>query len=193
MSHPPRLDPAVLVIPLLALMIALVCPGRVPIRASVSAPASSQPAVTAPVRSESAGDPTGWTWPLPDPVTVARAFQAPEHPFGPGHRGVDLSSPPGSPVAAARSGVVGFAGWVGDRWVVTVVHGSLRTTYEPVRPLVHEGDQVASGERIGLLEAGHSGCPTAACLHWGLLRGAEYLNPLAFFHRIRPRLLPLLG
>ncbi|KPM57218.1 peptidase M23 [Frankia sp. CcI49] len=193
MSHPPRLDPAVLVIPLLALMIALVCPGRVPIRASVSTPVPSQPAVTAPVRSEPAGDAAGWTWPLPGAVTVARAFQAPEHPFGPGHRGVDLSSPPGSPVAAARSGVVGFAGWVGDRWVVTVVHGSLRTTYEPVRPLVHEGDQVATGEQIGLLEAGHSGCPTAACLHWGLLRGAEYLNPLAFFHRIRPRLLPLLG
>ncbi|CUU55670.1 Peptidase family M23 [Parafrankia irregularis] len=193
MSHPPRLDPAVLIIPLLALMIALVCPGRVPIRASVSAPAPSQPAATAPGRSESAGDANGWTWPLPGPVTVARAFQAPEHPFGPGHRGVDLSSPPGSPVAAARSGVVGFAGWVGDRWVVTVVHGSLRTTYEPVRLLVHEGDQVARGEQIGLLEAGHSGCPTAACLHWGLLRGAEYLNPLTFFHRIRPRLLPLLG
>ncbi|WP_242424804.1 M23 family metallopeptidase, partial [Frankia sp. EI5c] len=151
-------------------MVAIAGPGRVPIRppfgagTPVSPPARVLPDQPPPARlvparlASTEGDGTGWRWPLPAPGTVARAFQAPEHPYGPGHRGVDLSSVPGGRVEAARDGVVGFAGWIGDRWVVTVVHGSLRTTYEPVRPLVREGEPIAGGQPIGLLESGHPGC-----------------------------------
>lgn len=145
----------------------------------------------APAPMPEPGDADGWRWPLPAPVTVVRGFLVPEHPYGPGHRGADLGAAPGTHIQAARAGVVGFAGWIGDRWVVTIVHGALRTTYEPARPLVHEGDAVAAGTAIGLLEPGHHDCPVPACLHWGVLRGSEYLDPLRFFRRITPRLLPL--
>ncbi|MCK9901068.1 peptidase M23 [Parafrankia colletiae] len=192
-----------LVIPALAMLITTIGPGRVPVRAlSEAGPrAPSAPPVPsappAPSTPPAPGPPglagnDDWRLPLLPPVSVARGFQAPEHPYGPGHRGVDLRSAAGGQVVAARSGVVGFAGWVGDRWVVTVVHDSLRTTYEPVRPLVREGDPVAAGAVIGLLDAGHPGCAEAACLHWGVLRAAEYLNPLGFFRRTPPRLLPFL-
>ncbi|KOV84376.1 hypothetical protein ADL03_17825, partial [Nocardia sp. NRRL S-836] len=36
---------------------------------------------------------TRYSWPLPPPHPVVRAFLAPTSPFGPGHRGVDLAAP----------------------------------------------------------------------------------------------------
>jgi murein DD-endopeptidase MepM/ murein hydrolase activator NlpD len=76
--------------------------------------------------------------------------------------------------------------------VVSIDHpGGLRTTYQPVTALVEAGDAVAAGDPIGLLDAGHEGCPVAACLHWGLRRGALYLDPLMLLGLGQVRLLPL--
>jgi murein DD-endopeptidase MepM/ murein hydrolase activator NlpD len=44
--------------------------------------------------------------------------------------------------------------------------------------MVPAGAQVFLGQPIGMVNAGHPGCPVAACLHWGVRRGAEYLSPL---------------
>lgn len=108
------------------------------------------------------------SWPLsPDPV-VAKYFDAPETPYGPGHRGVDLAAVPGQDVLAADAGVVVFAGLVAGRPVISVDHdGGLRTTYEPVAPKVAAGEQVFRGQVLGTVLAGHPGCAVAACLHWG--------------------------
>jgi murein DD-endopeptidase MepM/ murein hydrolase activator NlpD len=85
-----------------------------------------------------------------------------------------------------------FAGRIAGRGVVSVAHtGGLRTTYEPVDAVVHAGDPVTVGQSLGVLAAGHPGCPAAACLHWGLRRGALYLDPLALLGLGRVRLLPL--
>ena len=109
------------------------------------------------------------------------------HPFDPpadryaaGHRGVDLLSSDGTPVLAAADGVVTFAGSVAGTGVITISHGSVRTTYEPVTAAVRAGTRVEGGSVIGRLRAGHCRELTAplACLHWGLLRGAAYLDPL---------------
>ena len=138
-------------------------------------------------------DPTG-RWPVPGAEggprpTVARAFQPPAEPWGAGHRGVDLHTAPGAPVRAAAPGVVTFAGQVAGRGVVTLeLDGSgsppLRLTHEPVRPAVAAGQRVRAGEVLGELAAEPSHC--AACLHWGLLRGETYLDPLSL---LPPRLL----
>lgn len=135
-------------------------------------------------------------WPLPGPPAVVRAFQAPEFPFGPGHRGVDLATVAGAPVFAAGAGTVVFAGPVAGRGVVSVDHpGGLRTTYEPVSPTVTAGDRVARGEPLGTVQLGHPGCVVAACLHWGVLRGPEhdreYLDPLRLVVTAQVRLLPI--
>lgn len=120
------------------------------------------------------------SWPLPPTPSVTRYFEPPETPYGPGHRGVDLAAAPGTNVLAAAEGVVMFAGQVAGRGVLSIDHdGGLRTTYQPVAPTVTTGDQVFRGQVLGTLVAGHPGCPEPACLHFGVRRGEEYVDPLA--------------
>ena len=133
-----------------------------------------------------------FSWPLAPPHPVLRPFQAPSSPYGPGHRGVDLGGRPGEPVLAAADGTVVFAGYLVDRSLVSIDHqGGLRTTYEPIAPLVAAGQAVHRGEVIATLQPGHPECLAApACLHWGLRRGASYLDPLALVSAGHVRLLP---
>lgn len=140
--------------------------------------------------SSSSASPTRYSWPLAPPHPVLRPFQPPTGPYGPGHRGVDLGAAVGEPVLAAADGVVSFAGWVATRGVVSVAHaGGLRTTYEPIRPEVTTGQRVRRGEEVGRLMPGHEGC-ASSCLHWGVRRGDEYLDPLRLLSTQRVRLLP---
>lgn len=125
------------------------------------------------------------------PLAVTRTFAAPPTPYAAGHRGVDLAGAAGQKVFAAATGDVSYAGMLAGRGVVVVIHGSLRTTYEPVSASVHRGAHVIGGQLIGILMAGHAGCPVPACLHWGLLRGDVYLDPLATLTKQPMRLLPL--
>lgn len=130
-------------------------------------------------------------WPLAPPHPVLRPFEAPDSPYGPGHRGVDLGGSPGEAVLAAGAGVVVFAGQLAGRGVVSVDHANgLRTTYEPLAPTVTTGQRVGAGAVLGRLRPGHARCPVAACLHWGARRGDEYLDPLALVSSGRVRLLP---
>ncbi|MGV9698255.1 peptidoglycan DD-metalloendopeptidase family protein [Streptomyces sp. NPDC003470] len=140
-------------------------------------------------------------WPVGTRPAVLRGWEPPATPYGPGHRGVDLAAPAGTAVRAVAAGRVSFAGRVAGRGVVSLeLTGTgdppLRTTYEPVRASVREGDEVAAGGLLGRAEPAGSHC--SACLHWGVLRGDVYLNPLAL---LPPwllgagpsRLLPVLG
>jgi murein DD-endopeptidase MepM/ murein hydrolase activator NlpD len=135
---------------------------------------------------------TRYRWPVAGVPVVTRPFAAPPEPWLAGHRGVDLGGTPGAQVLAAGPGVVAFAGTVAGVGVVSVDHaGGLRTTYEPVAPLVPAGAQVVAGQPVGSLLPGHPGCPQAACLHWGLRRGADYLDPLLLLRLARMRLYPV--
>ncbi|MFF3803045.1 M23 family metallopeptidase [Streptomyces sp. NPDC002032] len=128
--------------------------------------------------------------PLPPPLSVARWWDPPPTPYAAGHRGVDLSAPVGARVRAVGPGRVHYAGQVAGRGVLSLtLPGGLRTTYEPVRPLVAEGEEVTAGQEVAVLTAG-SHCP-GPCLHWGLLTGEDaYLDPLTLLPRPTPRLLP---
>lgn len=121
---------------------------------------------------------------------VLRAFDPPDQPWLPGHRGVDLAAEPYSPVRSAGAGVVAFAAELAGRGVVSVDHaGGLRTTYEPVDATVSLGEPIALGAVLGLLEPLTSHC-SASCLHWGLRQRDAYLDPLSLVHRTPPVLLP---
>jgi murein DD-endopeptidase MepM/ murein hydrolase activator NlpD len=86
---------------------------------------------------------------------------------------------------------VRYAGGVAGRGVVTIAHANgLRTTYLPVRPSVRPGRSIAAGDVIGVVEDSGSHCRTP-CLHWGLLRGSLYLDPLLLFGAGQVRLLPV--
>ena len=188
----------------LPLALALVLGLLVPTTTAASPPTTSPTAPPLPVIAAGA-----FGWPLtgldgtgpPGGGTigaVARRFLPPPDPYGRGHRGVDLVAPWGAPVLAAGPGVVAQAGTLAGRGVVSVVHpGGLRTTYEPVTAAVVVGTPVARGTVLGTLDAGHPGCPAAACLHWGLrwrttpdVRREQYLDPLLLVGLGRTRLWP---
>jgi murein DD-endopeptidase MepM/ murein hydrolase activator NlpD len=139
------------------------------------------------------GDPVApAVWPLDPQPTVVRRFDPPETQWGPGHRGVDLLGHPGQPVRTALGGTVVFAGTLAGRGVVVVSHGATRTTYEPVDRTVSVGDVLRTGGVIGTLQTGLSHCFPQTCLHWGLLDGETYLDPLSLLGLGPVRLLPLL-
>ncbi|MGW5880139.1 M23 family metallopeptidase [Nocardiopsis terrae] len=130
-----------------------------------------------------------WRWPVDPPVQVLRRFDPPEQRWLPGHLGVDLAAEPGQPVHAAGPGRVHFAGRVAGVGVVSVSHGELRTTYLPVDAVVARGDPVTD-QPLGTLSAEPPHCPERPCLHWGLLHGDGYLDPLSLLGRGEIRLLP---
>ena len=171
---------------------------RAAARPSVGPPANqaTSPAGPAlpgrPARVAVTGPASVWRWPLLHTPRVLQGFRPPPQRWKAGHRGVDLSAVPGDTVVAAGPGVVTFAGPLAGRGVVTVTHGALRTTYEPVTATGHEGDDVAAGDPIGTLASGVSHCGGyPSCLHWGLLRGTVYLDPLSLLGLGRPILLPI--
>lgn len=133
-----------------------------------------------------------WDWPIAEPHTVMRKFQRPPATWRAGHRGVDIAARVGTPIHAAADGIVAFAGLVAAKGVISLDHGLVRTTYEPVVPLVRRGQQVTKGEVIATVAPGWSHCAPAGvpiCLHWGARRGRIYLDPLALLTR-HARLLP---
>lgn len=130
-------------------------------------------------------------WPLSPRPAVVRRFEPPPGPWAAGHRGVDLAGAIGQAVLAPVAGTVRFAGAIAGRGVVVLTHGSSRTTYEPVVPAVRVGQVLARGEPLGRLSAAGSHCAPAVCLHWGLLRDEEYVDPLTLIRDQGVRLLPL--
>jgi murein DD-endopeptidase MepM/ murein hydrolase activator NlpD len=134
---------------------------------------------------------TGFSFPLPAPVTVLTAFDPPDRPWGSGHRGVDLAGAVGAQIRASAAGAVIYAGNLAGRGVVSVQHANgLRTTYEPVDAEVSAGEHVAPGQVLGRLAAGHPACAPAVCLHWGARTGPDaYLDPMLLVTGRRVRLL----
>jgi murein DD-endopeptidase MepM/ murein hydrolase activator NlpD len=145
-------------------------------------PAAPQPGVT----------PHDGVWPLAPRPDVVSGFNPPASPYAAGHRGVDLAGSPGQDVRAAVGGRVTYAGSLAGRGVVVVSHGATRTTYEPVEPSVRVGELVDTGAVLGQLQLSGSHCAPTACLHWGLLEGEAYRDPLRLVGAGPVRLLPWL-
>lgn len=137
-------------------------------------------------------------WPLRPPPAMVRGFDAPSPNWTPGHRGVDLAGVSGQLVYAAGEATVIYAGPLAGRPVVSLAHpGGLHTSYEPVQPNVRVGQVVDDGSVLGVLVAGHPGCPASACLHWGAMwgpaSGAQYVDPVGLLASTPIRLKPLHG
>ena len=114
------------------------------------------------------------------PIALAWPLQAPVgDPFGPRgnrfHAGIDLIAPRGTPVQAAASGRVAFAGTAAGGWgkLVVVLHSDgVRTLYAHLSAIdVRRGQAVSSGDRLGLV--GATGDATGPHLHFEVrFRGA---------------------
>jgi murein DD-endopeptidase MepM/ murein hydrolase activator NlpD len=121
-----------------------------------------------------------WSWPLRPAPLVIRGFALGPTPWSPGHRGVDLAARPGDQVLAPANGVVSYTGVLAGRPVLSLDHGGgLVSSFEPVSSQLARGTQVRQGQPIGELEAGPGHCSPEACLHWGVRRAGQYINPLS--------------
>jgi murein DD-endopeptidase MepM/ murein hydrolase activator NlpD len=153
------------------------------------APVPPAPAAAPPVQAAPAPHPRVPPLRLPVRGTLVRGFEAPAGPYGPGHRGVDLAAPVGTPVAAPAAGTVGFAGRVaGTSWVSVLVAPGVVVTVGPLlAPAVAAGERVAGLAPVGRLAAGHGGA-----VHLSLRVDGDYLDPLPWLvDRPRARLVPL--
>ncbi len=97
------------------------------------------------------------------------------------HEGVDIAAPAGTPIHAADSGLVEFAGQLhgygntviirhDDDYVTVYAHNLVN--------LVHEGEHVGAGQVIG--EIGRSGHATGANLHFEVRHDNVARDPLAY-------------
>lgn len=106
--------------------------------------------------------------PVDAPITDP--FRPPKTPYGPGNRGIEYATEPGTPVRAAGDGVVAFAGFVAGRRYVTVDHADgVRTSYSYLAEIdVRVGQQVHGGDVIGT---------TGRRFQIGARRGDVYFDP----------------
>jgi murein DD-endopeptidase MepM/ murein hydrolase activator NlpD len=160
------------------------------------APATAMPASTwaSPVEATGGAElaERGWVWPV-RPFRLARAYVAPAHEYGPGHRGIDLELLGGPEVRAPAAGVVAFAGSVAGRGILTIDHGDgLVTTLEPVQTSLVPSAPVAADEIVGTVSTG--GHADAGTLHFGVRLHGDYINPMLLLGTVpRAILLPCCG
>jgi hypothetical protein len=126
--------------------------------------------------------PLGGAWHRPVDGAVARPFEQPSSVYGPGHRGVDFASAPGTPVRAANAGIVTFAGAVAGTLHVTLAHGAtLRTSYSYLQSVaVREGQTVARDDIVGV-SGGSDDDHAGTVLHFGVRVGDRYVDPMLLF------------
>lgn len=110
----------------------------------------------------------------PVEATVVDHFRPPQHFGGPGNRGWEYATSPGSPVRAVAGGVVAFAGPIGGALYVSINHpDGLRTTYSQVSSIaVHRGEVVAAGSIIAR---------TRTRFHFGVIDHGAYRDPATLF------------
>jgi len=97
------------------------------------------------------------------------------------HTGLDIAARLGTPVCAARAGIVRFVGWmVGYGRLIVVDHGNgLETSYSHLSAaLVGLGQRVAMGQVLGRI--GNTGWSTGPHLLFEVRRNGIPLDPLAF-------------
>jgi murein DD-endopeptidase MepM/ murein hydrolase activator NlpD len=96
------------------------------------------------------------------------------------HRGIDVAAPTGTPIVAARSGTVTYAGWSSRGYgnLVRIRHaGGAETWYAHAsRILVSVGQYVSQGERVALI--GSTGLSTGPHLHFELHVNGVAIDPL---------------
>jgi murein DD-endopeptidase MepM/ murein hydrolase activator NlpD len=119
----------------------------------------------------------GFIWPVWGPIS---SYFGPSHPLG---IDIDLYEDPNAPIAAAKKGIVTFAGGnacCSYGLYVVVDHGDgTQTLYAHLSAIgVAQGQQVAQGQLIGL--GGRTGYATGNHLHFEVHVGDNVVDPLIF-------------
>lgn len=100
------------------------------------------------------------------------------------HKGIDIAATRGTPILAAASGTVTFAGWSsGYGYLVKIDHGSgVETYYGHCSKLyVSAGDTVETGDKIAAV--GSTGNSTGNHLHFEIRLNGEQVNPQKYVYQ----------
>ena len=124
------------------------------------------------------------TYRPPIAAPVVDGFRLPDGPYGPGNRGLEYATSPGTPVRAIGAGLVVWAGPVAGNTAVTILHpDGLRSSYSYLAEArVKAGERVTAGAVVGI--AGER-------LHLGVRANGAYLDPATLFTTTGVRLVPL--
>jgi len=118
----------------------------------------------------------GLSWPSRGTLTSRFGWRYRRH-----HDGIDVAAPWGTPIQAARDGMVIFTGWHGGYGkVVFISHGDgVVTVYgHASKLLVKIGDQVKQGQVIA--NVGCTGVCTGSHLHFEVRIDGQPVDPLKF-------------
>lgn len=128
----------------------------------------------------------GYIWPARGVFTSGFGMR-----WGRMHKGIDIAGPIGTPIMAAATGIVTFAGWNSGGYgnLVEIEHpdGSLTRYAHNHRILVSPGQEVIQGQLIA--EMGSTGNSTGPHLHFELYPpGTDAADPLAYLPGDRQKL-----
>jgi murein DD-endopeptidase MepM/ murein hydrolase activator NlpD len=101
--------------------------------------------------------------------------------FRPGHTGVDIAAPHGSPIVASDAGTVSAVGWRGPGGLAVCVHhdwGLETCAYHASEVTVEVGERVVAGQRIALV--GSTGASTGAHVHWEARTNGVLVDPTTY-------------
>lgn len=118
----------------------------------------------------------GWSWPTRGTVTSGFGYR-----WGRLHAGIDIGAPTGTPIYAARGGVVSYAGTMsGYGNIIVVDHGDGMTTrYAHQNQLAASvGQTVKVGTKIGYV--GSTGNSTGPHLHFEVRINDAPQNPMGY-------------
>src|SRR5919201_3244107 len=127
-----------------------------------------------------------WLWPLRGEVITP--YRNGDDPYARGqHRGIDIAGPVGAPVVTATPGVVRFAGAAGHSGLtvgVRTADGRYETSYLHLSSIVvHRGERVTGGQRLGAVGATGRRSAAQPHLHFGVRDAGSrhgYHDPLDF-------------
>ena len=126
----------------------------------------------------------GYAWPCNGIRWITSLFGGRQSPGGIGstnHKGVDIGTPMGTPILAAKAGKVTWANWNGGYGnCIIISHGKGNSTlYGHLSGYnVKEGDTVTQGQVIGY--SGSTGNSTGPHLHFGIMENATWVDPLNY-------------
>lgn len=120
-------------------------------------------------------------WPLPGHTSLTTQFGEADAFGNPGHRGVDIPAPEGTPILAAHSGTVLICGWndsFGNQVLIDDGAGVSTRYAHMTATAISPGAVVVAGQVIGYV--GSTGDSTGNHLHFEVSVGGTLTDPLGY-------------
>ena len=118
---------------------------------------------------------SGFIWPVSGPITSGFGWR-----WGRMHEGIDIGAACGTPIRAAASGTIVYAGWMDGYGNITIIDhgGGMATAYGHQSAIYVSGGSVSQGQTIGAV--GSTGHSTGCHLHFEVRVNGTPVDPLNY-------------